>query len=198
MSKYIDADKLIAEIEKLLAKAKNDEEKAFTKKDAAGHLAAVTKTAVCVKIKKLIATLQQEQPNNMIQWTGDNLKEVIDFTGKSPRFGEWFKSWEEYEKYVHSHNDILKLFCGNGNHYEVPVGAWIVKTPDGYNLPSVAKYIHQDQPEVDLDAEIAIYLNRNVLNRINNSDIIEDFTTMEAGELARHFWNKGFYARKEE
>ena len=62
MSKYIDAEKLIAEIEKLLAKAKNDEEKAFTKKDAAGHLAAVTKTAVCVKIKKLIATLQQEQP----------------------------------------------------------------------------------------------------------------------------------------
>ena len=61
MNKYIDAEKLIAEIEKLLAKAKNDEEKSFTKKDAAGHLAAVTKTAVCLKIKKLIATLQQEQ-----------------------------------------------------------------------------------------------------------------------------------------
>ena len=30
--KYIDAEKLIAEIEKLLAKAKNDEEKAFAKK----------------------------------------------------------------------------------------------------------------------------------------------------------------------
>ncbi len=60
--KYIDADKLIAEIEKLLAKAKNDEVKAFAKKDAAGHLIAVTKTAVCVKIKKLIASLQQERP----------------------------------------------------------------------------------------------------------------------------------------
>jgi hypothetical protein len=62
MSKYIDADKLIAKIERLLAKAKNDEEKAFAKKDAAGHLAAVTKTAVCAKIKKFISTLQQEQP----------------------------------------------------------------------------------------------------------------------------------------
>lgn len=60
--KYIDADKLIAEIEKILAKAKNDEVKAFAKKDAAGHLIAVTKTAVCVKIKKFIASLQQEQP----------------------------------------------------------------------------------------------------------------------------------------
>lgn len=56
----------------------------------------------------------------------------------------------------------------------------------------------QEQPEADLDAEIAIYLNRNVLNRINNSDIIENFTTMEAGELARHFYELGLNARKEE
>ncbi len=54
----------------------------------------------------------------------------------------------------------------------------------------------EEQPEVDLDAEIAIYLNRNVLNRINNADIIEDFTTMEAGELAEHFYELGLKARK--
>lgn len=259
--KYIDAERLKAEIEKLLAEAEIDEKKAFAKKDAARHLAAVTKTAVCVKIKKLIAILQQEQPDdvcsvikeyygkevpfedertkaayhffsagrafelkkieeervkhitdlldnyqkgkkagykeavselkegkiecspvmkelidklfgighaynfgfgpkdfqqeqpdNMIQWTGSNLQEVIDFTGKSPKFGEWFKSWDEFESYVHSHGDILKLFSEDGSHFEVPVGAWIVKTPDGYNVPSVAKFIHakQEQPEVDL------------------------------------------------
>ena len=60
--KYIDAEKLIAEIDKILAKAEKDEKKAFYKKDAAGHLIAVTKTAICVKIKKLITSLQQEQP----------------------------------------------------------------------------------------------------------------------------------------
>lgn len=38
--------------------------------------------------EELLKSLQQEQPNNMIQWTGNNLKEVIDFTGKSPKFGE--------------------------------------------------------------------------------------------------------------
>ena len=102
---------------------------------------------------KFLKSLQKEQPIKMIQWTGNNLKEVIDFTGKSPRFGEWFNSWEEFENYVHTHNDILKLFCEDGSHYEVPVGAWIVKTPDGYNLPSVAKYIQQEQPEVDLKEE---------------------------------------------
>lgn len=83
MSKYIDAEKLIAEIEKLLAKAKNDEEKAFTKKDAAGHLAAVTKTAVCVKIKKLIATLQQEQPDEQPEY-GYLSTEYI--SGKKPKW----------------------------------------------------------------------------------------------------------------
>lgn len=84
---------------------------------------------------------QKEQQPAMIQWTGKNLKEIIDFTGKSPRFGEWFKSWNEYESYVHSHNDILKLFCEDGSHYEVPVGAWIVKTPDGYNVPSQSRFV---------------------------------------------------------
>ena len=35
-------------------------------------------------------------PDGII-WTGDNLKEVFEFTGgKSFWFDEWFKSWEEY------------------------------------------------------------------------------------------------------
>ena len=86
---------------------------------------------------------QKEQKLIMIQWKGDNLKEVIDFTGKSPRFEEWFKSWEDFENYVHSHGDILKLFCEDGSHYEVPVGSWIVKTPDGYNIPSRFRFIQK-------------------------------------------------------
>ena len=53
--------------------------------------------------------LEKEQHPKIIQWTGHNLKEVIDFTGKSPRFDEWFKSWEDFENYVHRHGDILKL-----------------------------------------------------------------------------------------
>ena len=60
-----------------------------------------------------------------------------------------------------------------------------------YWIKDFVTSLQQEQPEVDLDAEIAIYLNRNVLNRINNHDIIEDFTTMEAGELASHFYELG-------
>ena len=92
-------------------------------------------------MEKVLGTIQ-EQPV-MIEWTGNNLKEVIEFTGKSPRFDEWFKTWDEYESYVHSHGNILKLFNENGTHLEVPVGAWIFKTPDGQNVPSTILYQEQ-------------------------------------------------------
>ena len=81
---------------------------------------------------------QGEQKPCMIQWKGDNLKEVVGFTGKDKNFEKWFKSFEEYERYVLEHNNIFKLFNADGSHYEVPVGAWIVKTPDGYNVASKA------------------------------------------------------------
>lgn len=70
----------------------------------------------------------------MIKWNGDNLKEVLDFTGKCKNFDNWFASFADYEKYVHDHNNIFKLFNEDGSHYEVPIGSWIVKTPDGYNV----------------------------------------------------------------
>ena len=35
-----------------------------------------------------------------VKWTGDNLQEVIKFTGLHPKFNEWFDSFEEYERYV--------------------------------------------------------------------------------------------------
>ena len=103
------------------------------------------------RFNELVAWLekQSEQKPCMVQWKGDNLKEVISFTGKDKNFGKWFKSFEEYEKYVHEHNNIFKLFNENGNHYEIPVGAWIVKTPDGYNIASnaVLKQKHADTIE---------------------------------------------------
>lgn len=83
---------------------------------------------------------KQGKNHCMIQWKGDNLKEVIDFTGKDRNFEKWFKSFEEYEKYVQEHDGIFKLFNADGSHYEVPVGAWIVKTPDGYNVASKAVF----------------------------------------------------------
>lgn len=90
--------------------------------------------------EQMIAWLEKqgEQKPCMIQWKGDNLKEVIGFTGKDKNFDKWFASFEEYERYVHEHNNIFKLFNKDGSHYEAPVGAWIVKTPDGRIVASKA------------------------------------------------------------
>ena len=90
------------------------------------------------KVKKI------EAKPDMIQWRGDNLKEIIEFTGKDKNFDKWFKSFAEYEKYVSEHDNVFKLFNADGSHFEVPVGAWIVKTPDGYNVAS--KAIFKNKP----------------------------------------------------
>lgn len=171
--KYIDADKLLAEIKRL--------HKAHSGKYGCDEVGLNLEY-----LEDFITSTQQEPLANMIQWTGNNLKEVIDFTGKSLRFGEWFKSWEEYENYVHSHNDILKLFCEDGSHYEVPVGAWIVKTPDGYNVPSVAKYVQQRQPEIDLD-------NHTIMEEIRKCGC-----NPNEFDVARHFFELGLSTRRKE
>lgn len=98
-------------------------------------------------------TCKDEQKPIMIQWQGNNLKEVIDFTGKDKNFEKWFKSFEEYEKYVDDHNGIFKLFNADGSHYEVPIGSWIVKTPDGYNVASKA-FFRQNSARSEEDSDM--------------------------------------------
>lgn len=186
--KYIDVEKLKTEIERFSATEYGDN--TFGDDVANGALDYV--------LEEIIPSLQQEQPDNMIQWTGNNLKEVIDFTGKSPRFGEWFKSWGEFESYVHSHGDILKLFSEDGSHFEVQAGAWIAKTPDGYNVPSVARFIHakQEQPEVDLEKEIKFFLTNAI--KMNKGQWRGEYHIGEIGirAIAHRFYELG-KARKE-
>lgn len=78
---------------------------------------------------------------SIIQWKGNNLKEVLAFTGKAKGFNNWFASFEDYKSYVSSHNNIFKLFNEDGSHYEIPVGSWIVRTPDGHNIPSKFSFV---------------------------------------------------------
>lgn len=97
--------------------------------------------------------LDMQMPVDMIQWKGDNLKEVIDFAGKAPQYEEWFNTWEEYETYVHDHDDIFKIFNADGSHLEVPVGTWIVRTPDGKIIPSVFKLVQGPAEEASEEDE---------------------------------------------
>ena len=72
-----------------------------------------------------------------------DLKAVINFTGLYKKgFDEWFHgSWEEYEKYVHEHDNIIKLFNPDGTlGMLVPVGTTLIKDFHG----RISKSLHDD------------------------------------------------------
>jgi hypothetical protein len=74
----------------------------------------------------------EDQYPNMIMWTGENLKDVVDFTGKSERFGEWFSTWESFERHVKSEGNTFKLIKSSGNEI-ARVGDWLYRDQQGQN-----------------------------------------------------------------
>lgn len=67
-------------------------------------------------------------------WNGENLKEVIDFTGKSPKWDEYFKSFEEYELFVKNDRSVFKIFTLEGT-MEASVGDYIIRGVSGEHYP---------------------------------------------------------------
>ena len=66
----------------------------------------------------------------VIQWTGKNLREVIDFTGQHPSAQQW--TWEEYERQVEEKG--LKIFTLEGPMM-ASVGDYIIKGVKGEFYP---------------------------------------------------------------
>lgn len=67
-------------------------------------------------------------------WNGENLKEVIDFTGKSTKWDEYFKSIEEYELFVKNDRNVFKIFTIEGT-MEASVGDYIIRGVNGEHYP---------------------------------------------------------------
>ena len=65
-----------------------------------------------------------------IQWTGDNLREVIDFTGLHPSARKW--TWEEFEEVVKKKG--LKIFTLEGVK-KASIGDYIIKGIEGEFYP---------------------------------------------------------------
>lgn len=65
-----------------------------------------------------------------IKWTGENLKEIISFTGLHPSAGKW--TWEEYESVVK--NEGLKIFTLEGP-LMASIGDWIIQGVKGEFYP---------------------------------------------------------------
>lgn len=69
-----------------------------------------------------------------IQWTGKNLREVIAFTGKHPRWNEWFSTWEDYERRVQQDGGVFKIITPEGT-MEASPGDWIIRGVKGEHYP---------------------------------------------------------------
>lgn len=65
-----------------------------------------------------------------VKWTGENLREVIDFTGLHPSVKKW--TWDEYAEVVRK--DGLKIFTLEGP-LTASFGDWIIKGVKGEFYP---------------------------------------------------------------
>ena len=81
-----------------------------------------------------------------VQWTGENLAEVLEFTGKHPQWSEWFSSFDEYEKYVKKTGNIFRIIEITTNQqsrffqplnywHEAYVGDWIIRGDENQYYP---------------------------------------------------------------
>lgn len=69
-----------------------------------------------------------------IQWTGDNLPAVIEFTGKHPRWSDWFADMDEYVAHVRGDSNRFKIFTLEGVMDALP-GDWIIRGIHGEHYP---------------------------------------------------------------
>lgn len=65
-----------------------------------------------------------------IKWTGDNLQQVIEFTGQHVSASHW--KWDEYVDIVEKNG--LKIFTLEGSHM-ASIGDWIIKGVKGECYP---------------------------------------------------------------
>lgn len=65
-----------------------------------------------------------------IQWTGNNLEEVLKFTGKADNWDEYFESFEQYAEYVACDHFRFKIFTPCHTLIATP-DDWIVRNHEG-------------------------------------------------------------------
>lgn len=69
-----------------------------------------------------------------VRYTGKNLHEVLDFTGKHPKWDEWFKDFDQYQRFVEGDGNVFKIKTLEGTMNADP-GDWIIKGVKGEFYP---------------------------------------------------------------
>jgi hypothetical protein len=79
-----------------------------------------------------------------VRWNGDNLRDVIDFTGQHQSAHKW--TWAEYEAVVATEG--LKIFTLEGKHMAT-IGDYIIKGVKGEFYPCKPDIFHATYEEVE-------------------------------------------------
>lgn len=70
-----------------------------------------------------------------IQYHGvSNLKEVLEFTGKHPKWDQYFDNMEDYINHVKNDDEIYKIMTLEGTMKAMP-GDWIIRGVAGEHYP---------------------------------------------------------------
>lgn len=78
-----------------------------------------------------------------LEWSGDNLLEIIKFTGQNTSASHL--KWEDYERLVREEG--LKIFNSEGT-LKASIGDWIIKGVNGEVYPCPADVFEQTYEEV--------------------------------------------------
>lgn len=70
--------------------------------------------------------LQRSSVVEAVEYTGDNLEEVLNFTGKHPNWEQWFTNFDEYKKHVEADGNIFKVISPMMTKHTVP-GDFVVR-----------------------------------------------------------------------
>lgn len=177
--KYIDAEKLIAEIEKM----REINKKAFM----AEHITADVFHGRAQAINRLfefITSLQQEQPEGLHFTPLNRLIQKIPSE-------KWNDSTNNYAK------KLRDCLIKEGYLKDAEVLQGYISYMNGNNVP-MATMDEQEQPEEDIWKEIHKYFNPHGMelqfDRSKGNTILRP---KQLFNFARHFWNKGYNARKE-
>ena len=79
-----------------------------------------------------------------IKWDGENLREIIDFTGLNPSAEAW--TWDEYTQVVREYG--LKIFTLEGSHMAT-IGDWIIQGVQGEFYPCKSDIFEQTYEPVE-------------------------------------------------
>lgn len=217
--KYIDADRLRAKITDLCANAKFYQQKAMEESNREDFVSSGGEIFAYAKVLALIDSLQQEQPDmgevsdgyhtfnelyyyrmlynaaffNLLpkEWVH---KSKRHYTGEECFGGGWFVVMANLPTGQISNHYELKDWDLFQVHEKEFADEWDRHTPQEA-AERLHRYLQQEQPEVDLEKEIQLYIESI---GFGHGGWIDGLSDEDLRDIARHFFNLGLNAGNEE